>query len=70
MKKDFRYIEFIGTPKELDLLVIEKRMKGLMAKIKRVADLDDGRRHYRLKLAPCKRGPTLNQYPRTVQFPE
>jgi len=41
---------FTGTPTELDELTKEKRKEGFMVKVKRLLDLDDGRRKYLLRL--------------------
>jgi len=49
-----QFMDFIGTPEALDFVVKAKRKEGLLAKVKRVVDLDNGERKYRIKLSPKK----------------
>ena len=45
-------IEFTDTPAALDEMIAKKRDEGFIVKVKRVADLDDGKRKYKVRLTP------------------
>ena len=47
-----QFMDFTGTSEALNLVVKGKREEGLLVKVKRVADLDNGERKYRFKLSP------------------
>jgi len=44
--------EFTGTPTVLDAVLKRMRSEGCKVKVKRLKDLDDGERLYKLKVTP------------------